>query len=238
MTLREIYDIAVPQRKRREEHLNLLLAIALRPASIIVTAPLIKTKVKPVTITKISIVCLLISCVLISFGKTVLFRLLGWWWLYLWGVLDCVDGNLARCTNQCSQVGDLWDTVGGYIAMIVIYFSAGIAAFFDSNLITICAQHWMLILGGASSIFSIFPRLVMQKKKTYQNASKAVEILSDKENFDLSKMIALNLISPIGFIQIIFLVCIIFHLLNIFTLFYFCLNLGVMILSLYSLLKA
>ncbi len=237
MTLKDIYDIAVPERKRREEHLNFWLTIALRPASIIIMVPFIKTKIKPVTVTQISIICLLISCALLSFSAGMTLKIIGWIWLFLWGILDCVDGNLARCTNQCSQLGDLWDATGGYIAMLVIYFSSGIAAFFDNNVVNVCDNYWFLILGGGSAIFSIFPRLVMQKKKAYHAESKAVNTLTDKEHFNLSKMIALNFISPIGFIQIILLLCIIFHFLNIFTAFYFVVNLGVMMLSLHDLLK-
>ena len=237
MKFKDIYDIAVPYRKRREEHLNFLLAIALRPASILVTAPLLKTKVKPITITKISVFFLSLCLGFLSFSNSMKWRIMGWICLYIWGVLDCVDGNLARCTNQCSQLGDLWDTMGGYIAMIVIYFSAGIAAYYDKNLLAIAPKYYWLILGGASAIFAIFPRLVMQKKKAYHTESASVTTLSDKEHFGLSKVIALNFISPISFIQIILLMCICFHLLNLFTVFYFIVNLGVMLLSLHSLLK-
>lgn len=236
MRFREIYDIAVPIHKRKEEKYNFWVSFALRPASILATAPFVGKKVKPITITKVSIVSLVIGFILLGFGVTMSYKLLGWCFFFLWGVLDCVDGNLARCNNMCSPLGDLWDTMGGYAAMVFIYFSTGIAAFYDNNLMVLCEKYWYLIMGGFAAIFSIFPRLVMHKKKSSFVDSKAVKELSDKSEFSLSKIVALNLISPTGFLQVILLACIVFHMLNIFVIFYMCVNLGIMVVSLKSLL--
>ena len=192
---------------------------------------------KPITITKCSILSLIIGFFFLSFGMSMPLKIVGWIFFFIWGVLDCMDGNIARCNNKCSPLGDLWDTMGGYAAMVLIYSSSGIAAFYDVNLIDIFAPYWYLILGGATSIFSIFPRLVMHKKKSSMPESEAVKSLSDKSSFSLSKILAENIISPVGFLQGILLISIIMHVLNIFIIFYAFVNFSVMILSLKSLLK-
>ena len=92
-------------------------------------------------------------------------------------------------------------------------------------------------MGGATAVMSIFPRLVMQKKKTYGVNDAAVTKLTDKTNFGIKQIISMNLISPSGFMQVIFLLCIIFHTLNFFIAAYTVINFFIMAVSLRSLLK-
>ena len=236
MRIKEVYNIAMPIEKRKEEKFNVWVSLFVRPFSILLTFFLLKTRIKPITITAISIIFSLLGFMFLAFGGSIVFALIGWSMFFLWAVLDGVDGNLARCQKACSKRGDLWDTTGGYAAMVLIYFSAGIASFYDNNLCSLFDSHYLLILGGATALFSIFPRLVMHKKKSAQIDSESVKALSDKKAFSFSKIVAMNLISPSGFMQVIFLICIIFHLLNFFIVFYAFINFCIMCLSLYRLL--
>ena len=237
MTYKEIYDIAVPERKRKEERWNLFAGHIGRPLSVLMTVPLTKTQVKPTTVTGWSLIALLIGSVLVSISYSMTMTLVGWCFFFLWNLLDGVDGNLARSTKQCSNLGDLWDTTGGYAAMVLSYFSVGIAAYIDNSLYDFCDKYMLLIMGGASAIMSIFPRLVMQKKKTYGVNSDAVNKLTDKTHFGIKQIISMNFISPSGFLQVIFLLCILFHTLNFFISVYTIINLLIMAVTLRGLLK-
>lgn len=237
MTYKEAYDKVLPEHKRKEEKYNLLVSLLIRPISILMTLPFIGTKIKPTTITKVSVAFSVAGFVALSFGKTMPLKLLGWALIFMWVLLDGVDGNLARCTNQCSALGDLWDTMGGYAAMVLIYFGVGIAAFYDTNAVYLFENYWYLIIGGAAAIFSIFPRLVMHKKKSSEGNTEAVKAVSDKKSFGLSNIIAMNFVSPSGFMQLFLLISIIFHSLNIFIIGYAFITFVVMMLSLYKLLK-
>jgi phosphatidylglycerophosphate synthase len=237
MTYKEIYDIAMPPAKRKEERLNIWVTIAVRPLSVLLIKPLIDCKIRPTTITKVSILSSCIGFVLLSFSHSIMMSLLAWLFFFIWAVLDGVDGNLARCTNQCSPLGDLWDTTGGYAAMVLMYFGAGIAAFHDNNVYDFIEPSYYLIMGGATAIMSIFPRLVLHKKKSSGIESKAVKDLSDKQGFSLSKVIGMNLVSPSGALQLVLLGSIIGHVLNFFIAIYCFINFAIMIVSLRSLLK-
>lgn len=237
MKYKDIYNLAMPERKRKEEKWNLWVTLAVRPLSIVITMPFTKMQIRPTTITKWSILSNLIGFLLVSFFQNMIIRLVGWFFFFIWAVLDGVDGNLARTTKQCSPIGDLWDTTGGYAAMVLIYLSAGISAFYESSLISFCEPYWMLILGGTTAIMSIFPRLVMHKKKSLAIDSNSIKSLSDKENFDFFKILAMNLVSPSGAMQVLFLFAICFHLLNLFIAVYFLVNLVIMTFSLRGLLK-
>ena len=237
MTFNEVYDRVMPEKKRKEERFNIFAHWIGRPISILMTLPLINSKVKPTTVTKWSIAFATVGFALVAFGPNMLIKVLGWLCFLMWNLLDGVDGNLARCTNQCSQMGDLWDTTAGYAAMVFTYFATGIAGYYDNNAIALCDSHWLLILGGATAVISIFPRLVMHKKKSSNIDDTGVKALSDKQNFGLKNIIAMNFISPSGFMQVIFLICIVCHFLNIFVVFYLFVNSAIMLLSLYKLLK-
>ncbi len=237
MTFSEVYEKVMPEKKRKEERFNIFAHWIGRPISILMTLPLINTKVKPTTVTKFSVLASVIGFFLVAFGKIMPVKILGWGFFLLWNLLDGVDGNLARCTNQCSSLGDLWDTMAGYAAMVLTYFAAGIAAFYDVNMVTFLDPYWFLIIGGATSIASIFPRLVMHKKKSSNANAESVKALSDKEHFGIKNIIAMNLISPSGFMQVIFLFCIMTHTLGLYISFYAIVNFGIMFLSLHSLLK-
>ena len=237
MTYKEIYDIAVPERKRKEERFNIWTAYALRPFSILLTAPLVNTKVTPTQVTAVSCIFSIIGFFLLSLNLGFLWCIAGWATFYMWAILDCMDGNLARCNNQCSPMGDLWDTMGGYATMVLMYFGAGIAAFFDTNAVEMCDAYLYLIFGGATAIFSIFPRLVMHKKKSSNFGQESVKAVSDKNTFGLSKILAMNLVSPTGLLQVALLVAIIFHLLNLFIIGYMIVNFAIMCQSLRGLLK-
>ena len=204
MTFNEVYEKVMPEKKRKEERFNIFAHWVGRPISILMTLPLIKTRVKPTTVTELSVIASIIGFFLVAFGQSMPLKIVGWCFFLVWNLLDGVDGNLARCTDQCSALGDLWDTMAGYAAMVFTYFSAGIAAFYDANAIVVLDSYWYLIVGGATAIASIFPRLVMHKKKSSNANSEAIKKLSDKEHFGLKNIIAMNLISPSGFMQVIF----------------------------------
>jgi phosphatidylglycerophosphate synthase len=179
----------------------------------------------------------LVGFVLLGFGQDVPMRVYGWIGFFVWAVLDCVDGNVARCKGLASERGALWDATGGYMALSLIFFAVGIAAYNDNNVIELLDKHLYIVLGGLASLMSLFPRLVMQKKKADSKNNDVVKSVGDKANYNMSKIIALNVESAIGFMQVILLLSIIFHFLNLFILTYFFINFVIMIYSLYTLLK-
>lgn len=241
MKYKEIYDIVVPVEKRKEEKHNIFGHYIGRPISVLMTIPLVNKKVKPTDITKLSIVFLIVAFGLLSFGKSIVIKLIGWSCFFIWNLLDGVDGNLARCTNQCSEMGDLWDTVAGYAALVLTYFSVGIAAYYDCSTISFLENYVFIILGGIAAIASIFHRLVFQKKMSYstynRDRAKIKEGLRKSGKISsLTKIYTGNITAPTGLMQIYLLVAIIFHLLNVFITIYAFLTVLEMLASLYKLL--
>lgn len=237
MTFSEAYNKCMPLSKRKKEQSNIWVAWVIRPLSVLLTLPFINTRIQPSHITQLSILFSIAGFVLLvipSGGPWL--GIIGWFCFFVWAILDGVDGNLARCKNACSKIGELWDAVGGYAALVLIFMGAGIHASFDQNIIGFGSPNIILIIAGFSSIMALFPRLIMHKMMSINPNSKEKSI-NDKANFSLKEIIVMNLISASGFFQVIFLLCIIFHLLNIFTYFYCFVNFAIMLISLRKLLK-
>lgn len=235
--MKELYRQCVPQSKEATDKLIPWLYYIVRPLSIVITKPLLTTSITPVAVTFVSMVAALVGFVFVGFGQDIYVRVIGWLGFFIWAVLDCVDGNIARCKGLASDRGALWDATGGYMALSLIFFASGIAAYYDHNIIEICDKALYIVFGGMASLLSLFPRLVMQKKKTSESSAEAVKAVGDKKSFNLPKVIALNIESAIGFMQVILLLAIIFHFLNIYALFYMLFNLLMTVYSLYTLLK-
>ena len=92
------------------------------------------------------------------------------------------------------------------------------------------------ILGALSGIMVIFPRLIMHKAINTVGNEKSLVGVKDKTEYGVLKIIALNLTSAAGFVQVFMLAAIIMHSLDLFTLGYFVVNLIICIVSLHSIL--
>lgn len=237
MKFKEVFDTCVPKAKREKERWNVFAAYIGRPISVLLTVPLIETKVKPSTITLLSIIAALIGFSMFATGEGLQYYIIGWFFFFIWNILDGVDGNLARCQRTCSPLGELWDATGGYVAMVLTYLSVSIAAFYDDNIYQLCEPHHYLIMGGLTAVLSIFPRLILHKRKNLNMSQDSVNELQDKKNFGFVQIVSMNLISVSGFMQVLFLVCILTHTLNLFICFYLVINLLTCLLSLRKLLK-
>ena len=236
MTLKEIYNVCVSESKRKTDKMIPWVYYVMRPLSIVVTKPLLKTKVTPVNVTFASMVAALIGFALLGFGQETHTRLWGFFAFFVWGLLDCIDGNIARCKGLASARGALWDATGGYMALSLMFFSIGIGAFNDTNIYEFLEKYLYIVLGGLTALMSIFPRLVMQKRKA-DMGTESVKLVADKVNYSISQIIALNVESAIGLPQVLLFFAIIFHFLNIFICCYFFINIVIMVYTLYKLLK-
>ncbi len=85
----------------------------------------------------------------------------------LWLVLDCVDGNIARCRKQKTIYGEFVDDIGGYYVVAFVYLAISIRAYNDGGIL-LDGTHWIIIVGAVSCISDILARLI---NKDYGNFS-------------------------------------------------------------------
>lgn len=210
-----------------------------RPLSYILTIPFLYTKISPNMISVLSLFPLAVSFILFYIARDIRMLILGWCFLFLWNLLDGVDGNVARYRNQTSKLGSVYDAMSGYAASVTIFFSAGVAASHNPGLfqeMTALPIDLYIVIGGLSAIFSIFPRLVLHKAISAGLNSELESRFTNRSAYGIVKIIGLNLISAAGFLQVIILTSIMLRLLDFITVAYFLINLCVMFASVKSIL--
>ncbi|RHR03247.1 CDP-alcohol phosphatidyltransferase family protein [Clostridium sp. AF20-7] len=212
-----------------------------RPLSYILTIPFLHTNISPNTVSLISIIPIIVGFLLMCIGNTNTVLIVGWLMFFLWNLLDGVDGNIARYKKQFSKMGSVYDAMSGYIAMVLSFFGWGVAAAHNpgmfQNMIRLPLDSY-IILGALSGIFVIFPRFIMHKAITTLGDQGSMKSVKDKSEYGFIKLVALNLTSIAGFVQVLMLVAVIFNIMDLFTMGYFILNFMVMVVSLKSIFNA
>ena len=77
----------------------------------------------------------------------------------------------------------------------------------------------------------------MHKRMTSIGNDEKTESVKDKSQYGIIKILALNLISISGFIQVLMFLAVIFKMMDIFTICYFIINLLICVVSVTKLLK-
>ena len=106
------------------------------------------------------------TCFLVPGSK---YQIIGSLLINFWLILDCVDGNIARCKKQKKLYGEFIDDIGGYFAVAFFYISVGIGAFHSGGFFVEEYNPWMIIIGSITSICDILARLI---NKDYVSFSK------------------------------------------------------------------
>lgn len=91
-----------------------------------------------------------------------------------WLVLDCVDGNIARCKKQKTFMGDFFDAIAGYGPFAFSTLALGVAAYHTTFLVPIAFRPWLLVIGGVAALANIYTRLIHQKYLVCFFAAKSI----------------------------------------------------------------
>lgn len=236
ITPKEVEAKSMTESKRKEAKNSFLAFYIGRPISYVFTIPFLYLNISPNAVTVASIFLAIIGYSFLSFAQDVPMRLVGLFFIAAWGIGDGIDGNIARYKGMKSENGDFLDTLGGYLATVLILLAMGNAAYFDQEGLVVVLPVFSVMAGGISAVSTIIPRLLMHRKLARKPDDNATN-LKDKESYGILKMIALNLCDPAGLQEVFIFLAIIFHKNTEFTICYCVLNIIVMIYSIYSMLE-
>lgn len=117
----------------------------MRPLARVFTRILLNTTVSPNQATLSALACGLAAAVCAGMGGTLYVALAG---IFYWfgGVLDCIDGELARMRLQSSKIGEWLDSMVDEFSTVSLITGLGIGLARDGH-----GDHWMWLgLGGAA----------------------------------------------------------------------------------------
>ena len=211
-----------------------------RPLSYALTIPFLYTDMSPNTISMISIVPAVFGFLAACFAGSKAGMIASWLMFFLWNLLDGVDGNVARYKKQFSKMGSVYDAMAGYIASALMFFAAGIMAAHSTGPLVrggLITPELLVIFGGITAVMNMYPRLVMHKTVTTLMDKGQVKDISEKKEYGIVKIIALNLKSCAGGALVLMLLAIIFNFLDLYTVFYLLFNVAVMVATIASILR-
>lgn len=138
-----------------------------RKISFLFTFLFINAGFSPNGVSVLSIGFVLASCICyaISTPLAIIFAVV---LINFWLILDCVDGNIARCRKQRTYYGEFVDDIGGYYTVAFIYLAIGLCAYNTGGVLFAEHNKWILTLGAIASICDILARLI---NKDYVNFS-------------------------------------------------------------------
>jgi len=237
ITPKDIEKKTMSEAKRAEAKKSIWGFYVGRPITYVLTIPFLYTSISPNTITIISLVFVGFSYYFFSTSSTIQGGLLGLLFLFLWSMFDGVDGNVARYKGLKSKSGDILDTLGGYLAIVVVFLGMGSMAYHNPQSHVIISREFALEMAGLSAAFCLIPRILMHRQMASEKQNDNAESLQDKSSYSLPKILALNICDPAGFQEHIILLAILFHLEAEFTIGYLLLNTAVMVYSIYQMTK-
>jgi hypothetical protein len=120
-------------KKWRKNPYSFLKAILYMECSAIFVLLLLKTKIKPNTITMLYIISGIVGLILLSIPlkESIIISLIIF---FLKGIFDWSDGHLARLTNQSSLSGHILDVFGAHVNELGFFIGIG---FFNYNYLSI-----------------------------------------------------------------------------------------------------
>lgn len=228
----------LPEDKKNEVKTDLIAYYIIRPLGDIFTYPFLKLKISATAVTKLSLLFIMAMYILFIFGNNIQFYFIATICLFIWDILDAVDGNIARYTDTCSPNGGLWDATVGWIAVYFFFSAMGIIAYREGSLFefSFIPKYFYIIMGDIAGFSLLFARLVMHKKAGLYGNDK-IKAAKERANYGIIKKIVFNITSINGFAMIFFIVALFTNTTNILTIMYTLLNVLIGIGMIYKLLK-
>ena len=157
-----------------------------------------------------------------------------------WLVLDCVDGNIARCRKQKTVYGEFVDDAGGYFTVAFIYLAIGVCAYNFGGRLLAQGNMWLIVMGGMSSICDILARLIHKNFEYYTDKTLTEQERQEKYGHESYEVTDKRSISYLrrrlgkelgisGLFMPLTIVCCIFNAYDLMTMFYFLFNGGALL---------
>ena len=211
-----------PPSKRKED--TLFCKFIIRPLSFLFSSFFVFLGIGANAVSIISLLFSFISCgflIVFYFYNLYLFLYLSLASFFVWAILDCVDGNIARSIKK-EKYGDFLDAVAGYIYPGIFISLFGICASRMNNIVFVEYNDILIVLAVVAGTSMI--TLILANKKFEENDKMYTSGQSENKKHTISfYSIARRVWDELsfgGFMPLILLLAIIFDVSNLVAFFY------------------
>lgn len=146
----------------------------------------------------------------------------------LWLVLDCVDGNIARCMKRKTVFGEFVDDIGGYYVEALVYLAIGVCAFNMGGLWFKQGNVWIIVIGAVTSSINVLSRLIYKDYGHFAiHADKSMQeehTVDDKHSLYYIRNRVSKELGMSGMFMPLIILCAIIKTYDLLTIFYFLFN--------------
>ena len=132
-----------------------------RPISYVLSSFFSSVGIKANTISYFSLFVAVAGSSLFLFNDFVL-AIIGASLINIWLLLDCVDGNMARCVSK-QPFGEYADAISSYTLIPCMCLCVSIYAFNFGGILSNNSNIWIVVLGGVAGFSDTLMRLFYQK---------------------------------------------------------------------------
>ena len=158
----------------------------LRPLSYPGAWLLIRLGFSPNAVTYLSALLCVAALAFFAAGSAA-FAWIGFGLFFLFGILDCVDGNMARVLKRTGPWGEWVDALGGYTAYAAMLLALGVASDASSGaslpgtgLILPWPVGGWTLLGGAAAAANLLMRAVFQNFRVVKGSADRESVGGEK----------------------------------------------------------
>lgn len=230
-TYKQILD-SLPVKKNSNS--SWWVKLWVRKVSFFFTYMFINLGFSPNGVSVLSIFVTLVACALfmIPLKGTIMVAMI---LINFWLVLDCVDGNIARCRKLKTAYGEFVDDIGGYYTVAFVYLAIGVCAYNFGGVFFKQNTMWLIVMGAVSSLCDILARLIhkdyehfadktlTETERQEKNSHESYEVTDKKSLSYIRRRIGKEIGISGSFMPLVIL-CGVFNAYDIMTIFYFLFN--------------
>lgn len=152
----------LPEWKRRKD--PILSRFVYRPVSFLLSSLFCEAGLSANVVSYLSALVALVACLCFVLGASLAGAVL----INVWLLLDCTDGNIARCVRR-EQYGDFADSMSSYICIGLMFACMGYSAYFSGGVVFDIGDPRVIFVGALAGSCDSLSRLLYQK---YLNTSR------------------------------------------------------------------
>ena len=216
---------SMPDWKRRKD--PVLTRLFYRPVSFICASIISRFDISANTVSYASIIVAISACAF--------FLLPGYSWhiigsilVNIWGLMDCVDGNIARSIKK-EAYGEFADSLSSYTLVALLCTTMGVAVYHQGGVLFDAGNIWIVIIGAIASTADTLCRLTYQKFKTVSyelyKAGVIPPIEDKRREANQSSSFQAKVENELGvggILPFVILIATLFHFLDIIVMYCFC----------------
>lgn len=215
----------LPDWKRKKD--PILSRIVYRPLSFVTASLFSSIGISANMVSYFSAVVAIFAC-LLFLPKSYAANLTGAILVNVWLLLDCTDGNIARCVKK-QMFGELADSTSSYTLVALMGTCMGVCVYNNGGLLVRSECVWIVVIGAFASSADTLMRLIYHKFKEEYNEYVQQGVLPElvEKRKDPSQVRSLRVIIEQGLglggiLPPAILLATIFHALDLVVLYCFC----------------